>query len=331
MSWFKNTLQQEALGYEKTQGLLINNLIKKAPFLDTVPFITSTHGKKNNYIQLTGFKGADFRADNGLYAQMDGHFELKTERLGKLGGEMSLTEDIALDYAAGRTNDAKKATEEWFSKITPTVLAAAGESLECHLIYNVLQQRAIAYSAGKTGVEKTCRNAGGTTSGQNYSILIVKQNKEENCGLVSPSGKNNDEVLYMEWENGGQRHKLVSSDPEKNGRIGYAATWDGIIGYQVARPDQVGAIFNIDPSTTGAMVKLSDILELLAIVDADASDTQIVMHPVLKAKIFGEKWDKVQLGTGDRNLITGFDRIENIPIISTKQMAGGTEAVVSGF
>ena len=60
MSWFKNTLQQEALGYEKTQGLLINNLIKKAPFLDTVPFITSTHGKKNNYIQLTGLPKSHF-------------------------------------------------------------------------------------------------------------------------------------------------------------------------------------------------------------------------------------------------------------------------------
>lgn len=319
-----DTLQQVALSYSKTQQMLINSFMKELEFLKTVPFMPATHGLFNQYEEVSGVSGASFREFDAPNAVMDISTIMKQEKLGVLAGEMSVSEEKAV-LIANNTKDGGKAAEIYFAKRTPVVLNDAGKATERHFIYEHLYKKAWAYNkfVGSDKSKRTIINAGGTGS-TNYSIMAIRQNKEENCGLVSPVGENNDEVMVMDWLNGGERHKLTTGADA--GKIGYEATWKAFLGYQVARPDSLGMIVNIDidnsHDVTAAMID-----DLLDRIEANPSDTVLVMSRGMKTHIGQFKYEKLRTVLADDKIRNVIQEWNDIPIIGTNTMLRGTESL----
>ena len=318
-----DTLQQVALSYSKTQQMLINSFMKELKFLATVPFMPATHGLFNQYEEVSGVSGASFREFDAPNVVMDISTIMKQEKLGVLAGEMSVSEEKAV-LIANNTKDGGKAAEIYFAKRTPIVLNDAGKATERHFIYEHLYKKAYQYNklVGSDTSKRTIINAGGSNN-TNYSIMAIRQNKEENCGLVSPVGENSDEVMVMDWLNGGERHKLTSG-PDA-GKIGYEATWKAFLGYQVARPDCLGVIVNIDPANdhdvTAAMID-----DLLDRIEADPSDTALVMSRGRKTHLGQFKYEKLRTVLADDKIKNVIQEWNDIPLIGTNTMLRGTES-----
>jgi len=317
-----DTIQQVALSYSETQQHLVNTFIKGLEFMKTVPWITATHGIFNQYEEVTGVSGAGFREWDAPNVQMDIETVMKQEKLGVIGGEMSISSERAL-MIANNGDDAGKAAEAYFTKRTPIILNDAGKETEKHFIYEHLYKKMFQYNklVGKDAGKRTIIDAGGTDS-TNWSIFAIRQDKEMNCGLLSPIGKNKDELLTMEWLNGGEPHKIVGG--ANAGKIGFEAVWKAYFGYQVACPSYLGGIFNIDPNN-GKMVTAAMIDDLLDSVEADASDTVLVMQRGMKTKLGRIKYDLLQLGNSDKTISTDLKDWNGINIVATNTMLRGTE------
>lgn len=326
MTVFNDTMQQYAMKYEQVQQKLVNTFTKPAPFMQTVPFVEATHGLENKFERVTKIEGAEFKEIDAPYKEMDVETVLASESLGIMGGRMVVPQDRALLIARTDTSDPKQAAAQVFARRTDIILNDAGKKTEQHLIYNHLYKKALAWNATVPKNERTVFSKGGSGNA-NYSILAIRQEKGLNCGLVSPVGKNKNEIMTMEWLNGGAAHEIASG--KDKGKVGYEAIWKAYFGYQVAIPQYVGAIFNIDPSSDGTMVDVNDIAKLLSSIEADPSDTVLVMSRFLSDIIYGMKWDKVTLGNGDKNLEIGFDKFNGIKIIATNNMLRGTESNVT--
>lgn len=318
-----DTLQQVALSYSKVQQKLINSFMKELKFMQTVPYMQATHGLFNQYEEVSGVSGAAFREFDAPNVEMDIETIMKQEKLGVLAGEMSVSEEKAL-LIANNITDGAKAAEIYFAKRTPVVLNDAGKATERHFIYEHLYKKMYAYNklVGSDASKRTIINAGGS-SNTNYSIFAIRQNKEENCGLVSPVGENKDEVMVMDWLNGGERHKITSGS--NAGKIGFEATWKAFLGYQVARPDYLGAIVNIDPANSKD-VTATMIDDLLDRVEADPSDTVLVMSRGMKTHLGQFKYEKLRTVYADDKIKNVVQEWNDIPLIGTNTMLRGTES-----
>lgn len=326
LSVFKDTLQQHAMAYEKTQATLIDSLFEETPFLRTVPFMESTHGLKNQYEEITQINGAQFRQINAPMVEMDTKTCLKSFDLQALSGEMKVTFERA-QMVAPKAGSKVKSVEEYFKKRTPAILNDGGKKVEESLIYDTLLPSVLDFSAGKTGNDQTFIDKGGAADGNLFHLLLVRQKKEINCGLFSPMGENKDELMQMTWLNGGQEHSLVNAGQD-TGKPGYAAYWNAYLGYQIAMPQYVGAIFNINPNNPDTMLTMADFDKVCAMMKANPADTVAVGSRFLINAMRSLKWGTIQLGSGDMNLISGYDRINSIPLIGTDQMLNGKESVV---
>lgn len=325
MSMNNDTMEQIALGYSPTQQTIINNFIKELRFLRTVPFITATHGLFNQYEEITGVSGAGWREFDAPNEEMDIESVMRQEKLGVIGGDMSVSAERAL-LIAGNTKDSGKAAEIYFAKRTPTILNDAGKATERHFIYEHLYRKMSAYNGlvKNDKGKRTMFNAGGTGS-TNWSIFAIRQNKEMNCGLLSPVGENNDELMTMEWLNDGALHKIASG--KDAGKTGYEATWKAFLGYQLGCPNYLGGIFNIDPDND-KMVTSAMIDDLLDAIEADPADTVLVMQRGMKTKLGRLKLGLLQLDNADKTISSELRDWDGIPIVPTNTMMRGNEEKV---
>ena len=318
-----DTLQRIASRYSKMQGTVVDHFMRPLEFMKRVPFITSSHGFFNQYEEFTNVKGAEFREFDAPSTQMSADTSLQQVKLGVIGGEMSVSEEFALHMANGSTTDAGAAASQYFAKQTPQILNNSGKKTENHFIYKILLPKMMEYNR-KIAADKTKRtifNAGGSDNA-NYTIFAIRQNPELNCGLVSPCGKNKDEVMYMEWLNDGARHRIeVGKDA---GKIGFEATWKAFLGYQLACPEYLGAIVNIDPAND-KMVTAPMIDDLLDAVEADTSDTILVMHRSMKSKLGALKWEKIDLENSEERINTRVMAWNGVEMVGTNTMLKGTE------
>ena len=317
-----DTLQQVALSYSKVQQTLINSFMKELKFMQTIPYIQATHGLFNQYEEVTNVNGATFREFDAPNEVMDIETVMRQEKIGVMAGEMSISEERAL-LIANNTTDAGKAAELYFAKRTPVVLNDAGKATERHFIYEHLYKKMFLYNklVGADKTKRTIIDAGGIGS-TNFSIMAIRQNKEENCGLLSPIGENKDEIMVMDWLNGGERHKITTG--EHAGKVGFEATWKAFLGYQVARPDYLGAIVNIDPDND-KNVTPSMVDDLLDRIEADPSDTVLVMNRGMKTKLGAKKKKKLRTVYADDKIKNVIQEWNDIPLIGTNTMLRGTE------
>lgn len=326
MSQNNDTLSQVALSYSTTQQKIINNFIKSLRFLEKVPFITATHGMFNQYEEITGVSGAGWREFDAPNEEMDIESIMRQEKLGVIGGDMSISAERAL-MIANSTKDSGKAAELYFAKRTPTILNDAGKATERHFIYEHLYRKMFQYNkmVKADPGKRTMIDAGGSGS-TNWSIFAIRQNKEENCGLLSPVGENDDELMTMEWLNDGALHKITSG--KDAGKTGYEATWKAFLGYQLGCPNYLGAILNIDPSN-GKMVTADMLDDLLDAIEADSSDTILVMQRGMKSKLGRLKYEKLQMVYDDDKVKNSITAWNDIPIVATNTMMRGNEEKVT--
>lgn len=313
---FEDTLQQLAVAYSKTQQELINRFAKDTPFLKTIPYITSTHGLMNQYEDVTDIDGAEFKELGAPYKDMSVNTSLVKEDMGIMGGLMEINAEKASQLT--NTTKGEEAATKYFAKRSPIVLNDAGKKVEKHLIYNYLYRKIFSYNKKCDPNERTLIDAGGTGN-NTWSVLAIRQQKEENCGLLSPVGDNKDEILTMEWLNGGSLHKL------KDGTLGYAAVWKALMGYQMARADNVGAIFNITDADASKLTSTM-LNDLIARIDGNSSDTVIVMNKGLQARVYDFKTNQLVVGCTDKNFDTRFDLFNGITLLGTSSMLRGTES-----
>lgn len=316
-----DTLQQIAIKYSDVQQKLINTLFKETRFLERMPWIKSVHGLYNKFEEVTDVQGAGFREFNAPNVEMGIKSIVKREDVGIIAGDMSVSEETALLLCDGSTTDGGEAAERYFRKRTGIILNNAGQQTEKHFIYNVLYKKMAQYNKSADAGERTMFNAGGTGSA-NWSIFAIRQEAEGNCGFYSPIGKNEDELMSMEWYNDGALHKISSG--ENAGKAGYEAAWKAYIGYQLAMPKYLGGIFNIDPSAD-KMVTADMIDDLLDAIHANPSDTVLVMARGMQTKLGRLKFPAIRVGNEDRTLDSRIDEWQGIKIIGTETMLRGTE------
>jgi hypothetical protein len=321
-----DTLQRIASNQSTTQQKVVDHFTKPTEFLKRVPFITSSHGFTNEYEEWSNVVAGEFREFDAPSQQMSADTSLQQVKLGVIGGEMSVSEEFALHMAAGSTTDSAEAAAKYFAKQTPQILNKSGKNTELHFIYNILYAKMKQYNTkiAADTTKHTMINAGGTGN-TNYSIFAIRQAPELNCGLVSPCGKNRDETMYMEWLDDGARHRITTG--KDAGKIGYEATWKAFLGYQLACPEYLGGIFNIDPANNHN-VTATMIDDLLDAIEADTSDTVLVMARTMKSKLGALKWDKVELENREENINTKVMTWNGIEIIGTNTMLKGTESKV---
>ncbi|MBQ8465295.1 MAG: hypothetical protein IJ545_04720 [Alphaproteobacteria bacterium] len=325
MSEYNDTLQQVANSYSKVQQTLVNQFIKDLNFMKTVPWTVATHGIFNRYEEVAGVKGAAFREWDAPNVEMDISTIVKEEPLGVLGGEMSVSAERAL-LIANDTKDSGKAAEKYFEKRTPIVLNDAGKQTEKHFIYNILYKKMAEYNKliASDASKRTMFDAGGAGS-TNWSIFALRQNKELNCGLLSPIGENNDELMTMEWLNDGALHKITSG--ANSGKLGYEAVWKSYFGYQLAVPQHLGGIFNIDPdnshNVTPAMID-----DMLDAMEADPADTVLVMARGMQTRLGRLKLNFLRVDNEDTTISSDIKDWHGIKIIGTNTHLRGTEEKV---
>lgn len=328
MPIFNDTMQEIAKTYEKKQAKLVEHLTKSAPFLKAMPTITATHGLKNQYEEVTNLKGAGFREFDSPYQEMDVSTVLREAKIGLIGGKMDVSEERAI--ALTNITDGARAAATYFDKRKGLILNDAGKQTEKHLIYEHIYKAVIDYNANLNASEKTVFDAGGSSG--LYSVLAIRMGKEENCGILSPwkknGGNSGEELIKMDWTDGGNRHTLVGGS--NNGKLGYSVTFDGGLGFQIAMPERVGAIFNIEASGSHSLT-IQMLANLLSSIEADESDTFLVMNRFMFDSLVALKWPQVQLATGERNLDTRFNRFNGIDIIATSNMLRGSETKVTGI
>ena len=321
-----DTLQRIALNQSKMQQKVVDHFTRPTEFLKRVPFIVSSHGFQNQYEEWSNVEGGEFREFDAPSVQIHADTAARQVKLGVIGGEMSVGEEAALNMAIGSTTDSAEAAARYFAKQTPQILNKSGKNTELHFIYNILYGEMRKYNAkiASDATKHTMINAGGTGN-TNYSIFAIRQAPELNCGLFSPCGKNKDETMYMEWLNGGERHRIVGG--KDDGKIGYEATWKAFLGYQLACPEYLGGIFSIDPANNhGVTAAMID--DLLDMIEAYTSDTVLVMARTMKSKLGALKWDKVELETREENVNTRVMTWNGIEMIGTNTMLKGTESKV---
>lgn len=321
-----DTLQRVAEKYAKTQSTVVNHFIKSLEFMKRIPWITSTHGLFNQFEEVTNVEGGSFKDLDAPFDAMSADTELKRISMKVMGGEMSVAEDAALAMD-NSTADSAAAAARYFAKQTPSVLNKSGQTVEKHFIYSSLYPAMLAYNKKiKSDASKRTMFSAGGTGSTNYSIFAIRQAKEQNCGVVSPLGKNKDEIMSMEWLNGGERHYI--NHGKDSGKIGYEATWKAYFQYQLACPEYLGGIFNIDPANNH-MVTAAMIDDLLDSIEADTSDTILVMARSMASKLGNLKWEKIQLDNEDANISTKILKWNGIPIVGTNTMLKGTEEVTT--
>ena len=320
-----DTLQQIALKYSATQQKLVNTLMKETRFLSCVPWIKSVHGLFNKFEEVTDVTGAGFREFNAPNVEMDIKSIIKQEDVGIIAGDMSVSEETALLLCDGSTTDGGQAAERYFAKRTPIILNKAGQATELHFIYEVLYKKMWQYNklVGSDEGKRTMINAGGS-SNANWSIFAIRQEAEGNCGFYSPIGKNKNELMAMEWYNGGELHKIASG--QNSGKAGFEAAWKAYIGYQVAMPKYLGGIFNIDPKAEGKMVTADMLDDLLDAIHASPADTVLVMARGMQTKLGRLKFPAIRVGNEDRTLDSRIDDWQGVKIIGTETMLRGTES-----
>lgn len=326
MSMNNDTMQQVALGYSPTQQKIINKFIKELKFMQTVPFTTATHGLFNQFEEVTNISGAQFREFDAPSVQMEIETIMQKEQLGVIGGDMSVSEERAL-MLTNNVKDPGKAADMYFAKRSMSILNDAGKSTERHFIYEHLYKKMFQYNnlIKSDKGKRTMFDAGGAGS-NNWSIFAIRQEKEMNCGLLSPFGENNDELMTMEWLNGGQLHKITSG--KDAGKIGYEAAWKAYLGYQLACPHYLGGIFNIDPDNN-KMVTSDMIDDLLDAIEADPADTVLVMQRGMKTKLGRIKFGLLQLDNKEKTISTALNDWDGITIVGTNTMLRGTEEKVT--
>jgi hypothetical protein len=303
------TLHELSQEFAKKQPHQVDALTEEAPIMKRIPFDAASHAMWNNYEEVVDVQGAGFVEMNAPLPVVDAATKLTKVDLGILGGEIECPEDTAQMFGG---------KEKYFAKKIDKVLRKSGQTAEQRIIYDNFLRYAL--DKGKA------IDAGGT-SGGSYSLVAVRFVKGETCGLYSPEGFKQGTMLDVQPIAGGTLYK--ASGGTYQGVLVYGLRLKAYLGIQIANPNTVGAIVNIQKGKkpTEAMVD-----DLIAMVRGSSNgNTLLFCHERCKNLLNQYKGNSLQVGTKDKDIDRTFTHWNGVEIVTSYNFNDGTDAVVTGL
>lgn len=278
------TFAELAIEKAPKQEEMVDFTLEESPILASIPMEAATNGIQNVYEELKMVEGAQFVGLDSELPSMGIDSELKYTDLSVLGGEIFAPEDRARILGGA---------EKYFTKRLGPILKDTGSRTEKSIIYNNF--RAFA----KTN--SNLLNAGGTNDGNMFSMIAVKWVRGENTGLYDETGFGTGSVFDIAKINGGELYKDVDTK-----LLGFGMRLKTYIGIQLANPDGVAGIANIDLAIdeNGDYTNLppeAQVDDMLDRARADASNTFIYCHPKLLKALGVYKGAALNMVPGDKN------------------------------
>lgn len=296
------TLKDIAIGLAEKQDHMVNTLTEEAPIAAMLKFEAATHGMWNAYEEVTKISTPDSVDMDQPLPTLAADTNLRKTDLQIIGGLMEAGEDKL--QVIGK--------EQYFAKRLPLHLKAAGQMMERKIIYDNIRNYAL--EKGKV------IDAGG--SGDNcFSIIAYREIEGENIGLYNAKGfgSGTGKLLDVKAVNGGDLYK------DEKGVLVYGMRLKGYIGYQLANPNGVCAIVNIDPENIqDVLAKHIDKAILEARADSSARG-MLMMHPAMLSLLNRFKSDQLSTSVTDKDIDRTFKAWNGVRVATSYNFNNGTE------
>ena len=293
-----NTFKKIAMEIALKQPVVVDNLLNDNDILSTIPSRVASHPMWNAYKERESIIGGGFVDLNEPLPVMSSTYKMKQTDLSVIGGTHFCTVDEA-NMLGG--------AEAYFNSETPGFLQKTGETAE-KTIYKRFEDFAIANSS----YEKTS-----ASSGESYSMVIVRFGEAETIGLFSPVGVRTDGQILERTELWGGSTGIINS----LGQTGYGAEWRGYFGLQMASTRSIAGIFNIQ---TGKIPTEEQIDDLLVEVRANGANTFIYCAPQVLSLLKKYKTDKLQMSMTETDIGKGILTWDGIRFVTSYNL--GKEA-----
>ncbi len=313
----KNTLKDLNVYLSDKQQGLVNNLVEKNPIIDSMPMKASSHGIYNVYGKVTdidAMQEVDYDAELPIVGIS---FDLGRTRLGKIGGKLPMPMDAAKEMGG---------YDKFANDRYPQIIAKSGNDNEARIYYKGFLASAIANDRAVS--------AGGTSANKQYSMVMVHYDPDTTTGLYNPNALSTGKLFTTLMLNGGKVFELDLPDGSRP--LGKMMAMFMEFGLQLADPDAVGAIVNIEPKAdTNNADKIAGlptammIDDRLAGVRADTGSTFIYTHPVLVNYLANKyQLERRSVSDGATGVNYSLTAWNGIPIIGSYNILWGKEAVV---
>ena len=300
------TLKEIAIGLAEKQDHMVNTLIEDAPIAASMKFEAATHGMWNAYEEVTKITDVESVDMDQPLPRLAADTALRKTDLQIIGGLMEAGEDKL--QVIGK--------EQYFAKRLPLHLKSAGQMMERQIIYKNIRE--FALEKGKV------IDAGGT--GNNcFSIIAYREIEGENIGLYNAKGfgSGTGKLLDVKAVNGGDLYK------DEKGVLVYGMRLKGYIGYQLANPNGVCAIVNIDPENIqDVLAKHIDKAILEARADSSARG-MLMMHPAMLSLLNRFKSEQLSTTVTDKDLDRTFRAWNGVKVATSYNFDNGTEKHVA--
>lgn len=313
----KNTLKDLNVYLSDKQQGLVNTLVEKNPIIDSMPMKAASHGIYNVYGKVTeidGMQEVDYDAELPIVSISH---DLGRTRLGKIGGKLPMPMDAAKEMGG---------FDKFANERYPQIIAKSGNDNEARIYY-----KGFLASAIKNG---NIISAGGSTSGKQYSMVMVHYDQDTTTGLYNPNALSDGKLFTTLMLNGGKIFELDLPDGSKP--LGKMMAMFMEFGLQLADPDAVGAIVNIepkantqDPDKIAGLPSAMQIDDQLAKVRADIGSTFIYTHPAMMNYLANKyQLERRSVTNGETGVSYSLTSWNGVPIIGSYNILWGKEDVV---
>jgi hypothetical protein len=313
----KNTLHDLNIYLADKQKGLINNLTEGNPIVGTIPVKKSSHGTYNVHGKVTDIAAMQQVDYDEELPTVGISFDLGRTSLGKIGGKLPMPRDAAKEMGGY----AKYADDR-----CPTIIAKSANDNENRIYY----QGFLAYAIANSKVV----SVGGTTADSQYSMVFAHYDMDSTVGLYNPNSLGQGKLFETLLLNGGNEFEI---EVENKKCIGKMLAMFMEFGLQLADPQNIGALVNIepkanatDPDKIDGLPTAMQIDDRLAACRASIGNTYIYCHPALLGKL-AIKYQLVQRQIG--NDATGVKYAiydwNGIPLVGSYNVNWGSEAVIS--
>lgn len=299
------TLREIALDKAKKRPELVDFLLEESPILDTVKWIPASHGLWNVEEQLTSVTGAQFVDLDAPLPTMDASTKLRQTFVSVMGGTMTVGEDKAAQFGGAPA---------YFARREPKLLKKAGMDTEKAIYTDQWRRAAIK--------EKLFTKCGGTGSSLS-TVLIVRQEADNNVGIYDPTGFSQGRLLDIRPVNSGALYAINAA-----GTLGYGVRYKGRFGWQILEPGRaVYALVNCDASHLPTVAQVED---AVAAVRGTPANTLILGNEVLLGKMVSSwKMEKIQYTIENGGLNTRFGDLNGIKIRGSYNVSDFNESAVA--
>ncbi|MFI3271237.1 MAG: hypothetical protein R3Y11_03900 [Pseudomonadota bacterium] len=301
------TLHELSQELAKKQPHQVDSLTEEAPILKRIPFEASSHPLWNTYEDVVDVEGAGWVNMNAPLPTVDASTRLVKVDLSILGGEIECPEDTAQMFGG---------KEKYFAKKMPKVLRKSGMTAEKAILYNNF----LAYAKD----ENKLINAGASTGGT-YSLIAVRFVAGETCGLYSPEGFKQGTMLDTRPIAGGQLYKATSGTYA--GVLVYGLRLKSYLGLQIANPNTVAAIVNINSSNKPTETMVDDLIAMVR--GSDSGHTMLFCHERCKNMLYSYKGNSLQVTNKDKDMNRMLTHWNGVEVVTSYNFTDGEDTAIT--